>query len=98
MTIRHVAMFKFTPEFPQSERERWAGLLRELPAKVPFIQNLSVGFDVLGGARSWDAVVVCEFETLDEVRAYADHPDHVPIGEISGPNSEVIASVDFVLD
>jgi hypothetical protein len=39
--------------------------------------------------------VVADFDDLEEVRAYAEHPMHLPAVELSRELSEHIVSVDF---
>jgi hypothetical protein len=96
--IRHVLMVKFKAEFPQTERQAWLDRVRGLPATVDSIRGLSAGFDTLGGDRSWDAAIVADFDDVDGLRSYATHPDHLPLLDISGPNSVQISSVDFELE
>lgn len=96
--IRHVVLFKFKPEFPQESREEWARQASALPESIPEIKEFSLGFDVLHADRSWDAAIVADFERIEDVEAYAVHPEHLPVLALSGPNSEQIVSVDFDLD
>ena len=50
--IRHVAVFRFVPEFTTEQREHWMSLLRALPEQIPELRSMSVGPDVLGGPAS----------------------------------------------
>lgn len=93
--IRHVAVFKWKPGFPQEELHEWAGRLRALPETVDVLRSLSVGEDVLHAQRSWDAAVVAEVDTVEDVPAYLQHPDHVAITAISAPYLEQLVIVDF---
>jgi hypothetical protein len=96
--IRHVVMIKFKPEFDQSSREDWAERARKMPQEIAEIRSFTLGFDVFGVERSWDAAIVADFDTIEDVRTYAVHPAHLPVSAISVPNSEHMVSVDFVLD
>lgn len=93
--IRHVAVFKWKPGFPQEQRQEWMDRLRALPDKVDVLRSLSVGEDVLHGERSWDAAVVAEVDTLADVPAYLQHPEHQAITTISGPYLATLVLVDF---
>lgn len=93
--IRHMLLVRWKPEFPEAQRQDWLDKVRALPEKIETIRSLSVGADVLDGQRSWDHGLVADFDSLDDVRAYAVHPDHLPLIAISGPNTEAMASVDF---
>lgn len=93
--IRHVVMFKFKPEFPQEAREEWARQARQLPDGIKEIKAFSLGFDVLEADRSWDAAIVADFDTIEDVKTYAVHPVHLPVAALSVPNCEQMVSVDF---
>ena len=93
--IRHVVLFKLKPDAPEAERERWLGLMRKLPDQIDFIRAFSAGIDQLHLPRSYDVALVADFDSLDDVRRYADHPVHLPVAALSRSLSEHIASVDF---
>ncbi|MER5673701.1 Dabb family protein [Pseudonocardia alni] len=90
--IRHVVLFRWRAGFDPAE---WLDRVRELPGLIPQLRNLSAGPDVLGLDRSWDAAVVADFDRIDDVAVYTDHPAHRPLIAISGAGAEQIASVDF---
>lgn len=93
--IRHVVMFRWKPEFPVEERERWLAAVRGLTAKIEVLRSLSAGADVLGADRSWDHVIVADFNRVEDIATYTDHPAHQPLIAVSGRGAEAIASVDF---
>lgn len=93
--IRHVACFKWKTDFPEAERAEWARMLRALPNQIDFVHSLSVGDDLLRGAKSWDAAVVAELESIDQVMDYINHPLHQAAGTLSAPYIESLVLVDF---
>ncbi len=93
--IRHVVVFKFRPDAPREERERWLEQVRKLPDRIDFIRSFSVGTDRLRSQRSYDVALVADFDSPDDVRAYADHPAHVPVVEFGSTLTESRISVDF---
>jgi len=93
--IRHVVVFKFKPEAPRAERERWIGQVRTLPDKIHFIRSFSVGEDALRSERSHDVAIVADFDGLEGVEVYADHPDHLPVAGLGATLTEHRISVDF---
>lgn len=95
--IRHVVLFKFKEEFPQESRDEWADQARRLPELIPAIKAFTLGFDVLHSERSWDASIVADFDTIEDVQAYAVHPSHLPVAALSVPNCDQMVSVDFEL-
>jgi hypothetical protein len=93
--IRHVALFRFVPEFTDEQREHWMSLLRRLPDRIPELRSMSVGTDVLGGPASHELALVADFDDLDGLAAYTRHPAHQEILDISGPVKTSLATVDF---
>jgi hypothetical protein len=91
-TIRHVVLFRWKPGFDPGE---WLETVRGLPARIPQVTALSVGPDVLGGTRSYDAAIVADFDRIEDVAAYTDHPAHRPLIAISGAGASQIISFDF---
>ena len=83
--IRHVVMWKFKDsaegrtkiENMETVRER----LYALRPLIPEIKKMEVGFDVMGTDASMDLLLLTEFETLDDLCYYADHPDHVSVAQ-----------------
>ena len=63
--IRHVAVFRFVPEFTSDQREHWMSLLRALPDQIPELRSMSVGPDALGGPASHEIAIVADFDDLD---------------------------------
>lgn len=93
--IRHVAVFRFAPEFTAQERRHWMSLLRALPAQIPELRSMSVGEDVLAGPASHELAIVADFDDLDGLAAYTRHPAHQEVLRISAPVKASLATVDF---
>ena len=93
--IRHVAVFRFAPEFTAEQREHWMSLLRALPSQIPSLRSMSVGVDVLGGTSSHELAIVADFDDLDGLETYTRHPAHTEVLRISAPVKLSLATVDF---
>ncbi|MFE5407553.1 Dabb family protein [Microbacterium sp. NPDC056569] len=93
--IRHVAVFRFVPEFTVAQRESWMAMLRRLPEQIPQLRSMSVGTDVLGGPASHELAIVADFDDLDGLEAYTRHPAHVEVLRVSAPVKASLATVDF---
>jgi hypothetical protein len=93
--IRHVAVFRFTPEFTIEQRDHWMSLLRALPDQIPELRSMSVGIDTLGGPASHDLAIVADFDNLEGLEAYNRHPAHAEVLRISAPVKASLATVDF---
>lgn len=93
--IRHVAVFRFVPEFTEEQRDEWIALVRRLPAEIPEIRSMSIGKDVLGGPASHEIAIVADFDDLDALSTYSTHPAHQKVLDLSGPVKASLAVVDF---
>jgi Stress responsive A/B Barrel Domain len=95
--IRHVVMFKLRPGVSEAQRDEWLEMSRRVHERIDLVRAYSIGADLLHLPRSYDVAVVADFDSLDDVRAYADDPAHLSTVELSRSLSEHIASVDFEL-
>ncbi|MBQ8501287.1 MAG: Dabb family protein [Bacteroides sp.] len=96
--VRHIVLFKLKDEVPADEK--WAAMNRfkeaieALPAKIPTIRKIEVGLN-LNPAETWHVALYSEFDTLDDVKAYAVHPEHVAAGKLLAEVRESRACVDY---
>ena len=93
--IRHVVMFKLKPGVSPAQRDEWLEISRRVHGEIDIVRTYSIGEDLLRLPRSYDVAVVADFDSLEDVRAYADHPLHLSAVELSRALSEHIVSVDF---
>lgn len=90
--LTHVVMIKLTDP---SLADHLAGLLNGLDGQIPGMLSISAGADILRTERSWDLVLVTEFEDMAAMQGYQTHPAHVAVaGELRAAASE-LAAVDF---
>ena len=83
--IRHVVMWKFK-EFSEgkSKAENMEIVRDRLYALVPVIseiKRMEIGFDVSRTDASMDLILLTEFDTVDALRAYAVHPEHLKVAD-----------------
>ena len=95
--LRHIVFFKFKAEAPSENRAAFVAMLRDLPAKIPFIQKPEVGEDIVHSARSYHAALSFGFASLDELQTYATHPDHLPVIAYGKEICQATVAVDFEL-
>jgi len=93
--LTHIVVWKYREETEQFAREEHVKLLRNLQTVIPEVQTLSVGFDTLHLARSYDTGLVAVFADRAALDAYTVHPEHVKVAEFGRQISEHVASVDF---
>ena len=96
--IRHIAMFTLKDDAPKGAVEHLEQGLFLLSQTIEEISAYTYGADLGLRDGTWDFAVVADFETPDDFRAYADHPDHVAfIKERLTPVLDQRASLQFEL-
>jgi len=97
--VKHIVIFKLKEEIAQEEKlnlmNRFKEAIESLPAKIPFIRKIEVGLNI-NPAESWHIALYSEFDSLEDVKAYATHPEHVAAGKIIADAKENRACVDYV--
>ena len=59
------------------------------------IEHLEIGQDELHATRSRDLVLIMQFASVEGLRAYQRHPDHLAVMAFNDPFVANAASVDF---
>lgn len=98
--VKHIVLFKLKDEAPAEAKlaamNAFKAAIEALPAKIPFIRSIEVGLNV-NPAETWSIALYSEFDSLDDVRRYAVHPDHVAAGKLLAEVRESRACVDYEL-
>lgn len=92
--IKHIVMWKFKDGEEENMmifRER----LLALKGQIPEIRAMEVGINVNPSERSFDAVLVSEFDSLEDLRSYSVNPLHVAVSEFCKTIRTQSASVDY---
>lgn len=97
--IKHIVMWKFK-EFAKGRTKKEnlelvKSMLMELPEKIDFIRSMEVNFNVNDKQGMYDAVLISTFDSLEDVKKYREHPEHVAISEYVALVRESRASVDY---
>ena len=96
--VKHIVLFKLKDEAPADKKREamhaFKQAIEALPAKIPFIRKVEVGLN-FNPAETWHIALYSEFDTLDDVKAYAVHPDHVAAGALLAEVRESRACVDY---
>jgi hypothetical protein len=90
--ITHVVLMKFNDAADAAETKQ---RLEALPASIPHIKTLHVGLDVVRSEVSYDLCLTTTHDSVEELKAYQAHPDHVALGGWLRPLLAARATVDF---
>ena len=90
--IRHIVMWKFRPG-TEAEQEQFLGGLRALQGVIPQLVSSEVARNV--GTGNYDAVLVSEFNSLEDLEAYKNDPRHKAVSALCKSIREDRVAVDY---
>ena len=90
--IRHIVMWKFRPG-TEKEQEQFLYSLRALQGVVPQLLSSEVARNVAPG--NYDAVLVSEFRSLEDLDAYKNDPRHKAVSALCKSIREDRVAVDY---
>ena len=83
--VKHIVLFKLKDEVPADKKltamKEFKAAIEALPAKISVIRKIEVGLNMNPG-ETWSIALYSEFDTLDDVKFYATHPEHVAAGKL----------------
>ena len=90
--IRHIVMWKFRPG-TEREQEQFLAGLRALQGVVPQLRKSEVAVNVAPG--NYDAVLVSEFNSLEDLEIYKNDPRHKAVSALCKSIREDRVAVDY---
>jgi hypothetical protein len=93
--LRHYVFLKYREETSDEHIAAFCERMLSLRGAIGEIRHLEIGCDELHDARSWSLVLIMEFASVDALRAYQRHPQHLALMAFNDPFVENVASVDF---
>ena len=96
--VKHIVLFKLKETLSEEEKKdvmvRFKAAIEALPEKIDFIRQVFVGLNC-NPAEKWDICLESTFDTLEHVKAYSVHPDHVAAAGILKDAKADRACVDY---
>lgn len=92
--IKHIVMWKFK-DGEEENMMKFRERLLALKGQIPEIRAMEVGINVNPSERSFDAVLVSEFDSLEDLRSYSVNPLHVAVSEFCKSIRTQSVSVDY---
>ena len=90
--IRHIVMWKFRPG-TEAEQAKFLEGLRSLQGVVPQLKRSEVAVNV--GKGNYDAVLVSEFDSLEDLEAYKNDPRHKAVSALCKSIREDRVAADY---
>lgn len=97
--VKHIVMWSFKDEAQGLTREenlkKVKAALEALPEKIDFIRHIEVNLNVNFNGSNFDAVLISDFDSLEDVNRYKVHPEHQKISSYVVLVKEKRACVDY---
>ena len=77
--IRHIVMWKFR-EGTEAQRDEFLTKLRALYGVIPQLRSCEIARSI--GAGNYDAVLVSEFDSMEDLASYKADPRHVAVSAL----------------
>lgn len=87
----HMVLLRFDDDAHADEAVR---RLRELPDDIDAIRRLVAGRNVLPSERAYDVGLLIEFDSVEDLEIYRDHPAHVAVAEFIRRHRSAVAACD----
>ncbi len=98
--VKHIVLFRLKKEASVAEKEKvslqFKQAIEALPESIDLIRNIEVGINT-NPNESWDIALYSEFDSFEDLKAYAVHPDHVAAGKLLADLKEDRSCVDYVV-
>ncbi|MEG1188309.1 MAG: Dabb family protein [Bacteroidales bacterium] len=99
--VKHIVLFKLGPFATAEERLTSLANIKQallnLKGKVEVLKAIEVGINS-NPAEQFDLSLITEFDSMEHLAEYAQHPDHVAVAKnLIGPLKQDRACVDYII-
>lgn len=96
--VKHIVLFQLASEMEAERKKNVMDAFKKgieaLPAKIPFIRKIEVELNA-NPEEQFDIALYSEFDTMDDVRAYAAHPAHLAVAALLKDCKKSRSCVDY---
>ena len=78
--IKHIVMWKFK-ENEEENMKKFLNGLNSLKKIIPEIKYMETGINI-NPKNEFDAILISEFETFDDLEKYKNNPEHVKVSNL----------------
>lgn len=78
--IKHIVIWKFK-ENEEENMKKFLKELNQLKGIIPEIKNIETGINI-NPKNEYDAILISEFETMEDLEKYKTNPKHVKVSEL----------------
>lgn len=100
--IRHIVLWTFHKQADgrsQIENLQIAKrMLLDMKGQIPGIISIDCGINFNGSEAAWDLALFTEFETMEDLDVYQDHPAHLKVKEFMAKVRDKRAVADWNIE
>ena len=85
MAVRHVVLFDMSLEADDPKAHEIIGKLNALPLHIDEIKTWTIQTDLGERDASHRYALIADFDSMDAVNAYLEHPEHVRVVDEAAP-------------
>jgi len=97
--IKHIVMWKLKEFAEGKSKLENANIIKinleDLKHKIDEVKLIEVGVNINNSQQAYDVVLYSEFENLEDLNLYQNHPDHVKVGEFINKVKEERIVTDY---
>jgi len=97
--LKHIVMWRLKDIAEGKNKEEnkviMKGKLLALEGIIPEIKYIEVGLNVNPTDAAYDIVLISHFENEEDLKTYANHPEHVKVAEFIGKVRKERVVVDY---
>ena len=98
--FKHIVMWKLNEDTSDQSKKESAEVIKsaleQLPPLISQIVSYEVGINLQDGDRTFDIVLISEFNNQNDFEIYRTHPDHIKAVETIRDLSQKAHFVDFI--
>ena len=77
--IKHIVMWTVKGEVAEADKLEMKRQLESLKGVVPSLVDIEIGMNFADGDAAMDMVLYSEFQSVEDLKAYAGHPEHLKV-------------------
>jgi len=93
--LQHYILIKLRQGTSEEHIAEFCRRMLALRTTISGIEHLEIGRDTLHDARSWDLMLIMRFASIENLRSYQQHSEHLKVMAFNQAFVADVASIDF---
>ena len=98
--VKHIVFFRLMDEAEGNSKVENARIIKKrlesLKDKIPCLRSIEVGINVPCAPQTdYDIVLCCSFDNWEDLKTYANHPEHLKVVDFIGKCKTMRAACDY---